>query len=802
MNKQKKFKGKIPPPPLEKEAAKILNCNEKDIKCCLPYTLSNNTKVEGICLIFDNKTIKIENKHIVFEFDNSDIEGFEFDDGFGCAMFNLVSKDGQHICLCRGDMKFKNMYMSSVSEFTLAATGHEASFNSSKTIFSRKSFSQGPGGPGRHGGPGGPGGGPPPMGGPPAGNGHNGNKKENDKKADNKSGMPAGRSCPKCGRPYRPGTNKCIRCDRSKGYLKWMWSMVKPYTPGIILAVILFFTVTAVNLIPPIINRIMVDDYIKNTTGNVELKGFIAVLLSLLVLSIITRIITMLRSLLMNNIGTKVIVRLRQTVFEKIQKLSVSGINRMTSGELIQRVTQDSTVIKDFITGDFAEMIEQVLTFAGVGFMLFYYNWELALLIILPTPFVILFWRLFSRKIHRLYHRQWQMGSASRSILQDIFSGIRVVKAYGSEEQEIKKYDAVTSDEKDIQIRNEVFFGRISPFLHFFMGFGEFFLLFYTCNKVLGGGMSFGDMSLFSSYASMIYGPLRWMSNLPRRILRVSNSISKIYDVIEDEDMLQKGKELDYDIQGDIVFENVGFGYERGNNVLGSVSLHIKKGEMIGLVGRSGVGKSTLINLVMRMYDVDRGRILIDGNDIKDISEQALRSKMGVVLQETFLFAGTVYDNISYAKPDATREEVINAAKAAGAHKFIVKMQDGYNTYVGEHGYTMSGGERQRIAIARALLRNPAILILDEATSALDTETEKEIQDALQVLAKDRTTIAIAHRLSTLSNADALIVLDKGRLAEMGTHDELMRNKSVYYNLVMAQRQTTKMKKVDKAAMA
>lgn len=777
--KNLKNKGHLPPPPPKKAVAEILGCSENDVKCCLPYTLSGNKKVEGFTAVVKNETVRIEDKQVVAGYNNEDIESFEFDDGFGCSMFNLINKKGEHIALCRADMKFKDMYLSSVSEFTLAATGHEPAFNSSKTIFARKSFGGFRGGP-PPGGPGGPG----PFGGK---NKNKAPKNKNDKKADQTT--PVGRACPKCGRPYRPGTNKCISCDRSKGYLKWMWSMVKPYTWGIILAVILFFTVTAVNLIPPILNREMVDGYIKNTSGNVEIKGFIAVLLSLLALSILTRLVSMLRSLLMNSIGTKVIVKIRQTVFNKIQKLSVSGINRMTAGELIQRVTQDSNVIKDFITGDFAEMIEQILTFLGVGFMMFYYDWKLAIIIILPTPIVMLFWRLFSKKIHRLYHRQWQMNAASRSILQDIFSGIRVVKSYGSEKQEIEKYDEVTSDEKDIQIRNEVFFGRISPFLNFFMGFGEFFLLFYTCNKVLGGSMSFGDMSLFSSYASMIYGPLRWMSHLPRRILRVTNSISKIYDVIEDEDMLTKGREIDMDIKGDIVFENVGFGYERGNNVLGSVSLHIKKGEMIGLVGRSGVGKSTLINLVMRMYDVDRGRILIDGTDIKDISEYALRSRMGVVLQETFLFSGTVYDNIAYAKPDATREEVINAAKAAGAHKFIIKMQDGYNTYVGEHGYTMSGGERQRIAIARALLRNPAILILDEATSALDTETEKEIQDALQILAKDRTTIAIAHRLSTLRNCDRIIVLDKGDVAEEGSHVELMNKKGIYYGLVLAQRQ-------------
>jgi ATP-binding cassette subfamily B protein len=220
---------------------------------------------------------------------------------------------------------------------------------------------------------------------------------------------------------------------------------------------------------------------------------------------------------------------------------------------------------------------------------------------------------------------------------------------------------------------------------------------------------------------------------------------------------------------------------------------------MIGIVGHSGVGKSTMINLILRLYDCTGGRILIDGVDIKDIAQDSLRSKVGVVLQETFLFDGSVYDNISYAKPDASFEEIIQAAKIANAHDFIVKLPDGYNTRVGDKGFSLSGGERQRIAIARAILHNPRILILDEATASLDTQTEKQIQEALNRLTKGRTTIAIAHRLSTLSNADRLIVLDQGKLAEFGTHNELMQEKGVYYKLVMAQRQTTKMKKVVEA---
>ena len=772
------FKKRVPPPPPpEVKLSQELGIEVEKIKFAVEYTISRKEQraVQGFCALIGDNTLCYEDKKEVLCLNNADVSRFEFEDGFGCALFNAAMKDGTRICLCRSDMKKKGMYISAAVDFTQAATGEEPKGAQTKDVFTQKGFSG-------HRGPGGFGGPPPMMRGDGAG----------------PRGAHGGRACPKCGRPYRPGSSKCISCDKSKGYMKWMWSIVKPFTPKLFLAVVLFFAVTAINLITPYLNRIMVDDYINSKQTVTEFQGFFLVLLSILGVSVLVRLVGMLRSVITNGISCSITERLRSVVFDKIQQMSVAGINKMTAGELMQRVTHDTQIIKNFIATEFSAIIEQGLTFIGVIIMLLIYDWKLALLIVLPAPLVMLFWRLFSKKIHRLYRKQWEFSSESRSILHDIFSGIRVVKSYGSEEKEIKKYDGVITNEKNIQIRNEKFFGRIHPFLSFFMGFGEFFLMFYAGNKILGGSMTLGEMSQFSSYASMIYGPLRWMSNLPRMVIRTNNSISKIYDVIEDADTLEKRRELDVNINGDITFENVGFGYQKGSQVFEGINFSIKRGEMVGLVGRSGVGKSTLINLVMRMYDTEKGRILIDGVDIKDISQNSLRSQIGVVLQETFLFSGTVYDNIAYAKPEATKEEVISAAKVAGAHKFIIKMQDGYNTYVGEHGYTLSGGERQRIAIARALLRDPRILILDEATSALDNETEKEIQDALAILAKDRTTIAIAHRLSTLRNCDRIIVLDSGTLAEIGTHNELMHQKGIYHGLVMAQRQMFRMKSESK----
>jgi ATP-binding cassette subfamily B protein len=335
------------------------------------------------------------------------------------------------------------------------------------------------------------------------------------------------------------------------------------------------------------------------------------------------------------------------------------------------------------------------------------------------------------------------------------------------------------------------------PVSQFILTIGNFFVLYFGGRMILENALTLGQLIQFTTYVSMLYEPIRWLTEIPKNLADVSVSAGKVFEIIEEQsDVSDAANPIELDIKGDIDFDGVYFGYKAYNPVLKDITCSIKEGEMIGIVGHSGVGKSTLINLILRLYDCTQGQISIDGVNIKDISQKSLRSQVGVVLQETFLFDGSVLENIAYAKPDASFEEVIRAAKVANAHDFIVRLPDGYNTRVGNKGYQLSGGERQRIAIARAILHNPRIIILDEATASLDTQTEKQIQDALGKLTHGRTTIAIAHRLSTLSSADRLIVLDKGRLAEFGTHNELMRKKGVYYRLVMAQRQTTSMKKI------
>ncbi|MBR1863373.1 MAG: ABC transporter ATP-binding protein [Ruminococcus sp.] len=600
--------------------------------------------------------------------------------------------------------------------------------------------------------------------------------------------------CHRCGLPLENG-QECVFCKSKGSTMLRLLKRIGPYKKYFITAVVCTVFSELIWVLMPYLDRLMIDRYV--TPKLKDYSGLAAIALmavTLLLMAGASEYLNMKNSFRAAlNLGRD----LREEVFEKSQQMSMGMVSKRTAGELINRVSGDAAKLEEFITANGKDAIVKILSLLIIGVLLFVMDWRLALMTILPVPVVFLIvGKLFDMMAIR-YTKVWKTSTAHSEVLHDILNGIRVVKSFGSESREIAHYENCSMKWARACVRAEIMWYLTIPLSEFILTLGNFFVLYFGGKMVLGHTMTLGQLIQFTTYVAMLYEPINWMIHIPRTLADASVSAGKVFEILDlRPDVVDSTDAVDLDIKGDIEFDGVYFGYKVYNPVLKDISCHIKQGEMVGIVGHSGVGKSTMINLILRLYDCTQGEIRIDGVPIKNISQKSLRSQIGVVLQETFLFDGSVLDNIAYAKPGAPFEDVIKAAKAAYAHEFITRLPDGYNTHVGNKGFQLSGGERQRIAIARALLHDPKIMILDEATASLDTRTEKQIQNALAELTEGRTTIAIAHRLSTLSGADRLIVLDKGRLAETGTHSELMSREGVYYRLVMAQRQTTKMRAV------
>ena len=598
------------------------------------------------------------------------------------------------------------------------------------------------------------------------------------------------RYCPKCGRPYLLHTKICPFCRDNKEIYRKLWGMTRGLRLMMLFPLLAAIISVAFRFILPFVQKTAINEYILNgDRADNYMIHFAVIIGAIILLDLAHRAVNVLQGRIAAVSGNRFTRTLRAILFEKIQMLSMNSISAKTTGDLMGRINNDVNVVQNFMTHLLPTYFAQAFSFVMALVLLLLLNPLMCLFVFIPIPIAVFAIFKFRENMRRRNVHSWLLGQRTNHLLQDVINGARVVKAYGNEQNAIAEFEKKTEDQAVCDESNGKVFDTVFPILGYVVRFGSYLILLYGNLLLFNGSMDVGTLNQFNSYANIIYEPLMQITAIPRNISAFMTSLSKIFEILEEEPDVADAKMPRNDrIKGDVEINNVTFGYESYNPVLKNVSVSVKAGEMIGLVGHSGCGKTTLINLIMRLYEVNRGSIEIDGINIKDFSQNALRSQIGVVLQETHLFSGSVRDNIRYGNPHATNEEVVMAARAANAHDFIINLPEGYNTMVGEKGFSLSGGERQRIAIARALIHNPKILILDEATAALDTETEKLIQDALNKLAVGRTTFAIAHRLSTLRNADKILVLDHGNVVEFGTHVELLNSRGHYYKLVMAQK--------------
>ena len=590
--------------------------------------------------------------------------------------------------------------------------------------------------------------------------------------------------CPHCGRVI-PGTKTCPHCSGNGGFFKILGKTIRPYKKDLAWISFLMVMVAVTTLLNPEVQKRLINDVLEK---NGSLRTALVFLILMFTLSVAIVLINIGKSIATAKLGSKLSADLRRDLFEKCQRLPLSFINERRPGELLNRITDDTRFVAEFTSDVFCNLFAVFFIFIWDVFYMLVLDWKLALLTFTVVPPVTFFMLYLRKTISRVFRVQNKKNDDVASDLQDVISGMRIVKSYGKEEQEAERFKVLSGQFADIQKRNERFWGMFDFVLSFCMGLGVVIVVYFGGSEVIAEKMSYGELYQFIAYTLLLFQYVGWLGRLPRELSKLKSSLERIYDVLSQEAPEEDpGKVRDINIKGEITFDHATFGYKSYQPVIEDINAVIKPGEMIGIVGASGAGKSTLINVLMRLYETDDGSILVDGVDMKDISRKSYHSQLGVVLQETFLFSGTIIDNIRFSKPDASVDEIIHAAKLANAHTFISKLPDGYNTYVGEKGHTLSGGERQRIAIARAILTDPKILILDEATASLDTESEFMIQKALDRLTSNKTTFAIAHRLSTLKNADRIMVIDDHKIAEIGTHAELLAKKGIYYSLCAAQ---------------
>ena len=607
--------------------------------------------------------------------------------------------------------------------------------------------------------------------------------------------------CPKCGMMYPDKNRKiCPKCmDRKSVFIRTL-GYFKPYAPQITVLLLTYLAMSVFNLVWPFLNGTVLYDYVLGRNEEFlarlglengrYLTALIMVVGGMLAARIVMVLLQMLQGVMTAGIVTGVVRDIKKNIFANMGRLSISFFKSRQTGSLMTRALSDAERVTGFFIDGMPWLFIHGLGTIATIIVMFTIKWQMALIAIIMIPAAILIGYYLRPRIWSMYGHRHRSERSVNSQVNDNLTGARVVKAFGQEHREIERFRHNNERLRDsemslVRFQNyfRLIYGGTFQILNILVWMvGVYFIL-------VRNELELGVLITFTGYVGQLQGPINFFSHLFHWWADSMNSAQRIFEIL---DAQPEVREKDDPVRlpepkGAITLKNVSFGYEINKPVLKEISLDIPAGSMLGIVGRSGAGKTTLVNLISRLYDVNEGEILFDSVNIRDIAFKDLRRNVAMVSQETYIFMGTVAENIAYANREATMEQIIRAAKLASAHEFIMRMPDGYDTMIGSSGRELSGGEKQRISIARAILADPKVLILDEATASVDTETERSIQESLAYLVKGRTTISIAHRLSTLRDADFLVVLDQGRITERGTAAELNALKGTYYKLMELQ---------------
>ncbi len=602
--------------------------------------------------------------------------------------------------------------------------------------------------------------------------------------------------CPKCGRRYPDEELKiCPNCMDKARLVKRLATLFFRYKRSIVMVLLSFALIAGLGVVTPYIGNEMLYDDVLSKEGSTATDVLYIVLL-IVGVRIASLLVNLLSGAISSTVAANVTYDLKKMIFGTISNLSMGFFTNRQTGGLMTQVNSDSLTLYWFFCDGFPYLVLNVVQLVAIMGVMLSQNLVLALYTFVTIPLFFVGFKLIFNVFDKLHAKSYSKRRSFNSLVSDVLNGMRVVKSFSREDEELNRFSKRNRDLAEARNEIQTFSARIFPFLHYLLRIGSYVVWGIGGWQVMNatGDMSYGRLMAFIGYFSLIFGPIEQLADVSNWWSETLNAIQRLFEIRDAQPEVREAENAiaPEECKGKVEFRNVSFSYVENRKVIDDVSFDIPAGSTLGIVGQTGAGKSTLANLLTRLYDVKEGGIYIDGVNIKDLPFKYLRDNIAIVSQETYLFRGSILDNIRYACPEATREQVIAAAKTASAHDFIVKYPDGYDTEIGFGKKDLSGGEKQRVSIARALLRDPKILILDEATAAMDTQTERNIQAALDCLTKNRTTVIIAHRLSTLRDADKLIAIENGRVAESGTAEELLKLKGVYHKLYKLQAEALK----------